>query len=64
MVLVGIIEGSCYVFGFYLIYEDKDLKSEYRELSINICFVFNDSCCLLSSLFCLLLDNTLLYVKE
>ena len=64
MLVVGLIEGSAYVFGFYLIYEDKGIEKKYRELSLNVCFNFCDSCLILSSLFALLADNTFLYVGQ
>jgi len=62
MIIVGLVEGSAYVFGFYLIYEDKKIQDEYRELSLNICFNLADICMITSSCLCLLLDNTALKV--
>lgn len=62
MLLVGLIEGSVYVFGYYLMYEDKNIEENLRELSINISFNCSDIFLILSSLICLILDNTLLSV--
>lgn len=60
--LVGLNEGAVYVFGFYLIYEDKEIENNIRELCLNLAFNVADICLISSSLFCLLVDNTILSV--
>ena len=43
-------------------FEDKKIDNNYRELCLNISFNFSDTCLITSSLFALLLDNTILKV--
>lgn len=62
VLIVGLNEGAVYVFGYYQMYEDKKIDNNYRELCLNISFNFSDTCLITSSLFALLLDNTILKV--
>ncbi len=59
-VFVGFMGGGSYVYCYYKILESKNIKDEYKELTVNIATIFNDFGILLSSLFVLLVDNTIM----
>lgn len=60
--IVGLIEGASYVYGYYLIYEDKTIDNRLRELCLNISFNTNDFFLISTTLISLILDNTILKV--
>jgi regulator of replication initiation timing len=44
--------------------DSKTIKSEFKELCLNIGTIFNDIGVLFASLTSLILDNTVMYVKN
>lgn len=58
-VTVGLICGSSYVFGYYLIYEDKEINNDLRELTLNVAFNCSECFLIANSLLCLGLDNSI-----
>ena len=64
LILLGICGGGVYVLCFYLILNDNNIPPEYKELCLNIGTIFNDSGVLLSSVVCIILDNTIMKDKD
>ena len=64
MILLGICGGGVYVGCFYFILNDNKIPPEYKELCLNICTIFVDSGILLSSITCVILDNTIMKDNE
>ena len=60
LILIGLCGGGVYVYSFYLILNDNNIPPEYKELCLNICTIFVDSGVLLSSITCIILDNTIM----
>jgi len=60
--LLGICGGGVYLACYYSILKDNKIPPEYKELCINICNIFVDAAILLSSITCIILDNT--YMKK
>lgn len=58
MVWVGLMGGCSYVNVMYLILEDPFVTNNEKELSMNLCTVFNDTGVLISACFVLLMSNT------
>ena len=63
LILLGICGGGVYVGCFYFILNDSKIPPEYKELCLNIGTIFNDSGVLLSSVTCVILDNTVMKEK-
>ena len=64
LIFLGICGGGVYVLCFYLILNDSKIHPEYKELCLNIGTIFNDSGVLLSSVVCIIMDNTFLKDKD
>ena len=62
--LLGLCGGGVYVGCFYFILNDNKIPPEYKELCLNICTIFVDSGVLLSSIVCVILDNTIMKKKD
>ena len=62
LIFLGICGGGVYVGCFYFILNDSNIPPEFKELCLNIGTIFNDSGVLLSSVTCVILDNT--FMKE
>ena len=64
LILLGLCGGGVYVGCFYFILNDNKIPPEYKELCLNICTIFVDSGVLLSSITCVILDNTIMKKKN
>ena len=64
LILLGLCGGGVYVGCFYFILNDNKIPSEYKELCLNICTIFVDCGVLLSSITCVILDNTIMKEKH
>ena len=64
LIFLGLCGGGVYVGCFYFILNDNKIPPEYKELCLNICTIFVDSGVLLSSVTCVILDNTIMKNKE
>ena len=64
LIFLGICGGGVYVACFYFILNDCKIPPEYKELCLNIGTIFNDSGVLLSSITCVILDNTIMKNKS
>ena len=64
LVFLGLCGGGVYVGCFYFILNDNKIPPEYKELCLNICTIFVDAGVLLSSITCVILDNTIMKNKE
>ena len=64
LILLGLCGGGVYVGCFYFILNDNKIPSEYKELCLNICTIFVDCGVLLSSITCIILDNTIMKEKK
>ena len=60
LIFLGLCGGGLYVGCFYFILNDNKIPPEYKELCLNICTLFVDIGVLLSSLVCIVFDNTIL----
>ncbi len=57
---VGLIGGGAYVYGYFLIYEDKEIENKLREQCLNAAFFVSEGFLIMSSLFSLLFDEIVL----
>lgn len=57
---LGLCGGGVYVGCFYFVLNDKKIPPEYKELCLNISTIFIDIGVLLSSIVCVVLDNTIM----
>lgn len=57
MLIVGLFGGASYVNAAYLILKNDKLMNNEKELSMNISIVHNDFGRILSSIFCLIVNN-------
>ena len=64
LIFLGFCGGGVYVGCFYFILNDNKIPPEYKELCLNIGTIFNDSGVLLSSITCVILDNTFMKNKD
>lgn len=64
LILLGLCGGAVYVGCFYFILNDNKIPSVYKELCLNICTIFVDCGVLLSSITCVVLDNTIMKEKK
>ena len=64
LIFLGLCGGGVYVGCFYFILNDNKIPPEYKELCLNICTIFVDAGVLLSSITCVILDNTIMKNKE
>lgn len=60
LILLGLCGGGVYVGCFYFILNDNHIPADYKELFLNICTIFVDFGVLLSSITCIVLDNTIM----
>lgn len=60
MIWVGLMGGCSYVNVMYLILEDPAVFKAEKELSMNICTVFNDFGILVAASYVLMMSNTFL----
>ena len=60
LTFLGLCGGGVYVGCFYFILNDKKIPPEFKELCLNISTIFVDVGVLLSSLACIILDNTIM----
>jgi len=60
LILLGLCGGGVYVGCFYFILNDNHIPADYKELCLNICTIFVDFGVLLSSITCIVLDNTIM----
>lgn len=58
-ILVGLICGGSYVYGYYLLYEDRTISKNLRELCLSVAFTMSEIFLILNSVLCVVLDNTL-----
>jgi len=63
LIWLGICGGGVYVGCFYFILNDSKIPPEYKELCLNISTIFVDIGVLLSSMACVILDNTFMKKK-
>lgn len=59
ILFTGLVSGGSYVYGYYMMYEDKSIPNNLRELILNVSFNFSDVTLIAQAIICLLLDNTL-----
>ena len=64
LILLGICGGGVYVGCFYFILNDNKIPPQFKELCLNISTIFVDIGVLLSSLSCIILDNTIMQNKD
>ena len=64
LILLGLCGGGVYVGCFYFILNDNKIPADYKELCLNICTIFVDFGVLLSSITCIVLDNTIMKEKQ
>ena len=60
LIFLGLCGGGVYVGCFYFILNDNTIPPEYKELCLNISTIFVDAGVLLSSIACIILDNTIM----
>jgi battenin len=60
LVFLGLCGGGVYVGCFYFVLNDTRIPPQYKELVLNIATLFNDIGVLLSSIICVIFDNTFL----
>ena len=60
LIFLGLCGGGVYVGCFYFILNDNKIPPEFKELTLNISTIFVDISVLLSSLACIILDNTIM----
>ena len=60
LVFLGLCGGGVYVGCFYFVLNDTRIPPQYKELVLNIATLFNDFGVLLSSIICVIFDNTFL----
>ena len=58
LILLGLCGGGVYVGCFYFILNDINIPPHFKELVLNISTLFNDFGVLLSSVLCVIFDNT------
>ena len=63
LILLGLCGGGVYVGCFYFVLNDIRIPPQYKELVLNIATLFNDMGVLLSSILCVIFDNTFLKNK-
>ena len=61
---MGLCGGGVYVGCFYFVLNDITIPPQYKELVLNIATLFNDMGVLLSSILCVIFDNTFLKNKN
>ena len=64
LVFLGLCGGGVYVGCFYFVLNDITIPPQYKELVLNIATLFNDMGVLLSSILCVIFDNTFLKNKN
>ena len=64
LIFLGLCGGGVYVGCYYFILNDNKIPPENKELCLNICTIFVDSGILLSSITCVILDNTIMKNNE
>ena len=64
LIFLGICGGGVYVVCLYYILNDNKIPLKYKELCLNIGTIFNDLGVLLSSIVCIILDNTIMKDKN
>ena len=64
LIFLGICGGGVYVLCLYYILNDNKIPLKYKELCLNIGTIFNDLGVLLSSIVCIILDNTIMKDKN
>ena len=62
LIFLGLCGGGVYVGCFYFVLNEPNIPPVYKELCMNIATLFNDFGVLLSSLLCVIFDNT--FMKE
>ena len=64
LIFLGLCGGGVYVGCFYFILNNNKIPPEYKELCLNIGTIFNDCGVLLSSIVCIIVDNTIMKSKD
>ena len=58
LICLGLCGGGVYVGCFYYVLKETKIPPQYKELCMNIATLFNDFGVLLSSIVCVIFDNT------
>ena len=61
---VGLLGGSSYVLCFFKILGNESTPPKMKELSVNIATIFNDVGIFVSSVFILVMDNSLMKIPK